>query len=132
MGLKSNAPRRLRGKRDKPNPSNICAEHFLKAEDFRKAIKEASVNPLAIAFDIKKELTDGIKDGIADGIKNLDMAIMEFVRANPGARVPTIVNNLRKTYPNLSESMVKNHIRRNLRDYIIFRGTKKAGGYFLR
>lgn len=80
----------------------------------------------------QKELIDGIKDGIADGIKNLDMAIMEFVRANPGARVPTIVNNLRKTYPNLSESMVKNHIRRNLRDYIIFRGTKKAGGYFLR
>jgi len=80
----------------------------------------------------KKELTDGIKDGIADGIKNLDMALMEFVRVNPGARVPTIVNNLRKTYPNLSESMVENHIRRNLRDCIIFRGTKKAGGYFLR
>ena len=33
---------------------SVANEHFLEAEDFRKAIKEAAVNPFAIAFDIKR------------------------------------------------------------------------------
>ncbi len=33
---------------------SVANEHFLEPEDFRKAIKEAAVNPFAIAFDIKR------------------------------------------------------------------------------
>ncbi|MBE6135522.1 MAG: hypothetical protein E7179_05950 [Erysipelotrichaceae bacterium] len=71
-------------------------------------------------------------DQVNDQVKSLTESILKYVNENPGARVPEITDSLKEKFPDLTENMVHNHIRRFLRDYLVFKGPSKTGGYYPR
>lgn len=79
-----------------------------------------------------RRVGDHINDQVNDQVKSLTESILKYVNENPGARVPEITDSLKEKFPDLTENMVQNHIRRFLRDYLVFKGPSKTGGYYPR
>ena len=77
-------------------------------------------------------INDQTNDQVNDQVKSLTESILKYVNENPGARVPEITDSLKEKFPDLTENMVHNHIRRLLRDYLVFKGPSKTGGYYPR
>lgn len=71
-------------------------------------------------------------DEINDEINDLGLAILKVVKKRPGIKVPEIVDLLKSDIPDVNLNKVRNEIRRNLQDYIVYEGPRKTGGYFLR
>ena len=79
-----------------------------------------------------RRVGDQINDRVNDRVKLLTEAILKYVNENPGARVPSITDSLKEKFPGLTENIVYNHIKRFLRDYLVFKGPSKTGGYYPR
>ena len=62
----------------------------------------------------------------------LDEIIMKYIKKYPGLRIPNLFNLLNKDISNLTINMVRNCIRRELKNKVIFIGNPKTGGYFLK
>ncbi len=51
---------------------------------------------------------------------------------NPGIKVSMILSELSKTFENLIVDEIRNVIKREIKNYIKLRGSKKTGGYYIK
>ena len=71
-------------------------------------------------------------DQINDQINELDLQILKIIYNNPGIKVLGISQNLSSDDIQVSENQIRNSIKRKIRDYIEYKGSKKTGGYFIK
>lgn len=57
---------------------------------------------------------------------------MKFIKKNPGIKVSMILSELSKTFENLIVDKIRNVIKREIKNYIKLRGSKKTGGYYIK
>lgn len=75
---------------------------------------------------------DEINDAIIEGINDLDLDILKVISHNPGIKVPDIFEKINEDSNIASLDMIRNSIRRNLSNYVEFKGARKTGGYFIK
>lgn len=78
------------------------------------------------------QINDQINDRINDQINELDLQILKIIYNNPGIKVLGISQNLSSDDIQVSENQIRNSIKRKIRDYIEYKGSKKTGGYFIK
>ena len=57
---------------------------------------------------------------------------MEFIKENPGTKVSNIYKELSHSFDNLSIDKIRNLIKREIRDYVELKGSRKKGGYYIK
>lgn len=75
---------------------------------------------------------DQINDQINDQITELGLSILRTVSGNPGIKADRIHEILSSEDKAITFNMVRNSIKRELRNYIELRGSRKTGGYYLK
>lgn len=75
---------------------------------------------------------DQINDQINDQITELELSILRTVSGNPGIKADRIHEILSSEDKAITLNMVRNSIKRELRNYIELRGSRKTGGYYLK
>lgn len=75
---------------------------------------------------------DQINDQINDQITELGLSILRTVSGNPGIKADRIHEILSSKDKAITLNMVRNSIKRELRNYIELRGSRKTGGYYLK
>ena len=78
---------------------------------------------------VNDQVTDQITDQITEPISDFDLAVLRFIRANPGEHATTIAKGILRDYPTATIDKVKNSVKRKLRNYVEFDGANKNGGY---
>ncbi len=81
---------------------------------------------------ISGQINDQINDQIKETISDLGLEVMKFIQKNPGTKVPMILSELSKTFENLTVDKIRNVIKREIKNYIELRGSKKTGGYYIK
>lgn len=71
-------------------------------------------------------------DQINDQITELGLSILRTVSGNPGIKADRIHEILSSEDKAITLNMVRNSIKRELRNYIELRGSRKTGGYYLK
>lgn len=69
--------------------------------------------------------SDQINDQINDAISDLGLPILRFIKENPGTKVPNIYKELSHSFDNLSIDKIRNIIKREIRDYVELKGSRK-------
>ena len=83
-------------------------------------------------FDaVKIEVFDAVNSNFQQFCR-LNELIIEYIEKYPGLRIPNLFNLLNKDISNLTINMIRNCIRRELKDKVVFIGNPKTGGYFLK
>lgn len=72
------------------------------------------------------------RDQINDQITELGLFILRTVSGNPGIKADRIHEILSSEDKAITLNMVRNSIKRELRNYIELRGSRKTGGYYLK
>ena len=72
------------------------------------------------------------RDQINDQITELGLSILRTVSGNPGIKADRIHGILSSEDKAITLNMVRNSIKRELRNYIELRGSRKTGGYYLK
>lgn len=72
------------------------------------------------------------RDQINDQITELGLSILRTVSGNPGIKADRIHEILSSKDKAITLNMVRNSIKRELRNYIELRGSRKTGGYYLK
>lgn len=72
------------------------------------------------------------RDQINDQITELGLSILRTVSGNPGIKADRIHETLSSEDKAITLNMVRNSIKRELRNYIELRGSRKTGGYYLK
>lgn len=72
------------------------------------------------------------RDQINDQINELGLSILRTVSGNPGIKADRIHEILSSEDKAITLNMVRNSIKRELRNYIELRGSRKTGGYYLK
>lgn len=72
------------------------------------------------------------RDQINDQITELGLSILKTVSGNPGIKADRIHEILSSEDKAITLNMVRNSIKRELRNYIELRGSRKTGGYYLK
>lgn len=78
------------------------------------------------------QINDQINDKINDAISDLGLSILKFIKDNPGTKVPNIYKGLAHLFDNLSIDKIRNSIKREIRDYVELKGSRKTGGYYIK
>ena len=78
------------------------------------------------------QINDQISDQINDRINDLGLLILQEIRKSPGIKVPGLVERLSAVMPDINADKVRNEIKRELKNHIELRGSRKTGGYYLR
>ena len=86
-----------------------------------------------IAEDMEIEsIENQINDQIKDNISDFGLEVLKLIKDFPGIKVPGIVNKLQMKDLVVNSDKVRNEIKRNLFNYIEYKGAKKTGGYYLK
>ena len=72
------------------------------------------------------------RDQINDQITELGLSILRTVSGNPGIKADRIHEILSSEDKAITLNMVRDSIKRELRNYIELRGSRKTGGYYLK
>lgn len=72
------------------------------------------------------------RDQINDQITELGLSILRTVSGNPGIKADRIHEILSSEDKAITLNMVRNSIKRELRNYIELRGSRKTGDYYLK
>ena len=78
------------------------------------------------------QISGQINDQIKETISDLGLEVMKFIQKKPGTKVPMILSELSKTFENLTVDKIRNVIKREIKNYIELRGSKKTGGYYIK
>ena len=78
------------------------------------------------------QISGQINDQIKETISDLGLEVMKFIQKSPGTKVPMILSELSKTFENLTVDKIRNVIKREIKNYIELRGSKKTGGYYIK
>lgn len=82
--------------------------------------------------NVNRSKPDQLNDRINDRISDLGLEILRIVSLNPGINAIALTDVLVKEDKSVNKDAIYNTIKRQLRDYIEHRGSKKNGGYYLK
>lgn len=71
------------------------------------------------------QINDQINDQIKDNISDFGLEVLKLIKDFPGIKVPGIVNKLQMKDLVVNSDKVRNEIKRNLFNYIEYKGAKK-------
>lgn len=71
-------------------------------------------------------------DQINDQINDLGLLILQEIKKNPGIKVPGLVEKISVAIPDINADKIRNEIKRELKNLIELRGSRKTGGYYLK
>ena len=72
------------------------------------------------AADVVKDTADAVND-----------EIINIIKKYPGLRAPLIYDLIKQNNPNITINIIRNRIRRDLKDQIVFKGNYRTGGYYI-
>ena len=75
---------------------------------------------------------DQINDQIKSNISDFGLEVLKLIKKFPGIKVPEIVEKLRSNNLTINSDKVRNEIKRNMTDYLEYKGSNKTGGYYLK
>ena len=85
--------------------------------------------------DAVNDALDAVNDAV-DAVKDADDAVndevINIIKKYPGLRVPLIYNLIKQNNPNITINMIRNRIRRELKNQVIFKGNYRTGGYYIK
>ncbi len=70
-------------------------------------------------------------DQINDQINVLGLEILQIISNNGGIKVQGIYDLLTQKHSDITLNIVRNSIKRDIKQYIELRGSKKTGGYYI-
>lgn len=73
-----------------------------------------------------------INDQIKANISDFGLEVLKLIKEFPGIKVPEIVEKLQMKDLIANADKVRNEIKRNLFNYIEYKGSNKIGGYYLK
>ena len=76
--------------------------------------------------------TDQITDQITDRINDLGLLILREIKKHPGIKVPGLLERVSEVIPDMTADKIRNEIKRELKNYIELKGSRKTGGYYLK
>lgn len=94
-------------------------------DEKRRPIFEATENFFYVTLPNLNYLDD-------DRINELDLKILNIIYINPGIKVLAIQERLSASDVQVTENQIRNLIKRKIYDYIEYKGSKKAGGYYMK
>lgn len=62
----------------------------------------------------------------------MDLKIFNIIYTNPGIKELAIQERLLAANIQVTENQIRNSIKRKIRDYIKYKGSKKTGGYYMK
>ncbi|HNZ77909.1 MAG TPA: hypothetical protein PKG96_02385 [Bacilli bacterium] len=71
-------------------------------------------------------------DQINDQINVLGLEILQIISNNGGIKVQGIYDLLTQKHSDITLNIVRNSIKRDIKQYIELRGSKKTGGYYIK
>lgn len=71
-------------------------------------------------------------DQIKADISDFGLEVLKLIKKFPGIKVPEIVEKLKIKDLVVNSDKVRNEIKRNLFNYIEYKGSNKTGGYYLK
>lgn len=74
--------------------------------------------------------SDQINDQINDAISDLELSILKFIKENRELRLQTYIKNY--LIHLISIDKIRNVIKREIRDYVELKGSRKKGGYYIK
>ena len=75
---------------------------------------------------------DQINDQKKANISDFGLEVLKIIKEFPGIKVPEIVEKLQMKDLVVNADKVRNEIKRNLFNYIEYKGSNKTGGYYLK
>ena len=119
----------------------VHVEYFSTNNFFRVIIKNANYK-----IDAVKDTVDAVNDAVNDTIDAVNDAIdavndagdavndevINIIKKYPGLRAPSIYNLIKQKNPNITINIIRNRIRRELKNQIIFKGNSRTGGYYIK
>ena len=81
---------------------------------------------------INDQINDRINDQIKANISDFGLEVLKLIKEFPGIKVPEIVRKLQMKDLVVNADKVRNEIKRNLFNYIEYKGSNKTGGYYLK
>lgn len=75
---------------------------------------------------------DQINDQIKVKISDFGLEVLKLIKDFSGIKVPKIVEKLQMKDLVVNADKVRNEIKRNLFNYIEYKGSNKTGGYYLK
>ena len=85
--------------------------------------------------DEAKESLDAVNDANDEAKESLDAVndeIINIIKRYPGLRAPLIYDLIKLNNPNITINVIRNRIRRDLKDQIIFKGNYRTGEYYIK
>lgn len=74
---------------------------------------------------------DQINDQINDQISDIGLEILKIIQNNPGIKVQGIYDAIVGSHSNITLDIIRNVIKREIKRYIVLKGSKKTGGYHI-
>ena len=71
-------------------------------------------------------------DAVNDTIDAVNDEVINIIKKYPGLRAPSIYNLIKQKKPNITINIIRNRIRRELKNQIIFKGNSRTGGYYIK
>ena len=70
-------------------------------------------------------------DQINDQISDIGLEILKIIQNNPGIKVQGIFDALIGSHSNITLDIIRNVIKREIKRYVVLKGSKKTGGYHI-
>lgn len=94
-------------------------------------VKEA-VDAVNDTFDAVKDANDAVNDAFDVDHDAVNAEMINIIKKYPGLRAPLIYDLIKQNNPNITINTIRNRIRRDLKDKIIFKGNSRTGGYYIK
>ena len=133
----------------------VHVEYFSTNNFFRVIIKNA--NYKFDAVNVHNGINDAVKIGVQSSVDAVESEVAQFdavkiedfdavndaddavndeviniIKKYPGLRAPSIYNLIKQKNPNITINIIRNRIRRELKNQIIFKGNSRTGGYYIK
>ena len=102
------------------------------------------------AVNVQNGINDVVKIGVQSSVDAVESEVAQFdavkteefdavndeviniIKKYPGLRAPSIYNLIKQKNPNITINIIRNRIRRELKNQIIFKGNSRTGGYYIK
>ena len=102
--------------------------------DADDAVNDAddAVNDADDAVNDADDAVNDADDAVNDADDAVNDEVINIIKKYPGLRAPSIYNLIKQKNPNITINIIRNRIRRELKNQIIFKGNSRTGGYYIK
>ena len=91
-----------------------------------------AVNDADDAVNDADDAVNDADDAVNDADDAVNDEVINIIKKYPGLRAPSIYNLIKQKNPNITINIIRNRIRRELKNQIIFKGNSRTGGYYIK